>query len=133
MAAPFTPKTRSVLVKQNIASGQITVPARNYMRYRIEVTPEMQDAHLTGSFTATGGSGNDIAVALANEDEFDNWINGHQAQVYYSTPGKETTGQFDVPLAPGTYVLGFNNRFALLSNKYVNVQVDLKYSRLETY
>jgi hypothetical protein len=132
-AIGFAPRTRYAPVTQSIASGQITVQARNYWQYRIQITPEMQSPHLTGTFNVSGGSGNDIDAVVADENEFSNWINGHQAKVYYGTDGKKTTDTFDVRLSPGTYILAFSNKFGLLQNKYVALQVDLKYSRMETY
>lgn len=88
---------------------------------------------MSGSFNASGGRGNDVAVALTSESEFVNWVNGHAARAYYATPGKETTDNFDVRLGPGTYVFGVSNRFGMLSNKYVFLNLNLSYQRLEAY
>jgi len=131
--SPYSPSVRNVPVTQTIASGQVTVKARGYVQYPIQITPEMRGARVVGHFNASGGSGNDVGAVIANEDEFANWINGHEARVFYTTRGKETNGSFDVRLGPGTYILGISNRFALLSDKYVFLEVDLKYSKLETY
>jgi hypothetical protein len=129
----FAPKVRYVPVNQKIATGQVVVKAGGHVRYRINITPEMRDARVAGSFNVSGGSGNDIAAVVATEDEFTNWINGHPAKAYYSTGGKKTTDRFDLRLGPGTYILSFNNRFSTFSDKYVFVEVDLNYARGETY
>jgi hypothetical protein len=127
------PSIRYVPVSQKVATGQVVVKARGYVQYSIHISPDMRDARVSGSFNVSGGSGNDIAAVVADENEFINWINGHQAKAYYGTRGNLTTDRFDVRLGPGNYVLAFSNRFSALSDKYVFLDVDLNYSRLETY
>jgi predicted nucleic acid-binding Zn ribbon protein len=121
-----SPAPAPVLVpgSTNLFTGQIIVRAGGYVKSTFTVEPGMQNFHVAGHFTASGGVGNDIQVVLAEESEFQNWINGHQAKVFYSTD-KETTGHFDVgPLAPGQYVFAFSNTFSLLTEKQVFAQVD---------
>jgi hypothetical protein len=127
------PGRRYVPVSQKIASGQIGVRAKDYMQYQFQITPDMRNAHISGHFSASGGSGNDIEVVIATEDEFANWINGHQARVFYSTQGRKTTDTFDVHLAPGMYYLAFNNRFSAITAKNVLLDVDLDSEKMETY
>ena len=127
------PSIRYVPVNQKIATGQLIVKSGGYVQYRIRINPEMRDARISGSFNVGGGSGNDIEAVLAGENEFPNWINGHEARVYYGTGGKKTTDRFSVRLGPGDYILAFSNKFSVLSDKQVFLNVDLNYSRLETY
>jgi hypothetical protein len=126
--SPFAP--RFVPVSQKVLNGQIIVKSGGFIQYRIQITPDMRDPHLSGRFNASGGSGNDIEVVLASEDEFTNWINGHQAKVYYSG-GKKTTDHFDVRLDPGAYILAFNNKFSLLTDKMISGDISLNYSHAE--
>src|SRR6266852_2757269 len=77
------PKTRYVPVSQKIATGQIVVKANGYVQYRITITPEMIEPSVTGSFNVSGGSGNDIQAVIADEMNYTNWINGHQAQTFW--------------------------------------------------
>ncbi len=93
----------------------------------------MRNATIKGSFTASGGSGNDIAAIIASEDDYTNWSNGHQAKAYWSTQGKQTTGSFDVRLGPGTYYLALNNRFSTFSDKYVAINASLNYQQARTF
>jgi len=132
-STPTAPSVQYVPVTQKIASGQVVVPARGYVQYRIQIPPEGRDAHVSGSFNASGGRGNDVDVALTTESEYINWINGHQARVFYGTAGKKTTDAFDVTLGPGTYVFAISNRFSGISPKYVFLDVKLNYQRMETY
>ena len=92
----------------------------------------MRNPVVSGTFTAAGGQENDIAAVLADESGYTNWINGHQAQVYWSTQGKETTGSFEVHLKPGTYYLALSNRFSAFTDKYVVLEATLKYQQLQT-
>ena len=132
---PLTPvaKTRYVPVSQNIASGQIVVKARGYVQYRITITPEMSEPEITGTFNASGGGGNDIQAVIADDTNYMNWINGHQAQVFWGTPGKQTTGSIQARLRPGMYYLVFSNKFSTFADKQVFLDVDLKYKKAETY
>jgi hypothetical protein len=125
-------KTRYVPVSQKIATGQITVQANGYVQYRITITPEMLQPEITGTFNASGGGGNDIQAVIADEANFTNWINGHQAQVFWGTQGKETTGSMDVHLRPGMYYLVFSNKFSAFTAKQVFLEVDLNYKKAET-
>mgnify|MGYP000539575673 CR=1 FL=1 len=131
--AASPPSVRYVPVSQSIASGQVVVKANGYVQYRIQITADMRDARISGNFNASGGSGNDVSAVIASESEYTNWINGHEARVYYSTQGKKTTDSFDVRLAPGTYYFAVSNKFSAFSDKYVFLNADLKYSRMETY
>ena len=127
------PKTRYVPVSQEIAAGQIIVRANGYVQYRIMITPEMLEPTVTGSFNASGGRGNDIQAVIADEENYTNWINGHQARAFWSTEGRQTTGNIEARLKPGLYYLGFSNKFSAFTNKQVFLEVDLNYRKAETY
>ena len=70
---------------------------------------------------------------MASAGEYTNWINGHQAQVYYSTQGRKPTDTFDLRLGPGTYYFALSNKFSMFTDKYVFLEVDLNYNKMETY
>lgn len=126
-------KTRYVPATEKVATGQIIVKAQGYVQYRIVITPEMVEPTLTGTFNASGGTGNDITAVVADEMNYTNWINGHQSQVFWSTQGKETTGNFELRLKPGLYYLAFSNKFSALTDKQVFVEANLNYKKAETY
>ena len=130
---PLTPPilVRYVPVDEPIATGQITVPARSYVSYKIVVTPEMVDPVISGNFNASGGMGNDVLAFLSDEPNFTNWINGHEAAGFWST-NRETTGSFSIRPPPGTYVLALSNKFSLISGKQVFVDFHLNYKRKES-
>jgi hypothetical protein len=127
----LVPKTRYVPVSEKIATGQIVVKAQGYVQYRLTITPEMVEPTVAGDFNASGGTGNDIQAVIADEENYPNWINGHQAQVLWATQGKQTTGNLEVRLQPGMYYLVFSNKFSAFTEKQVFLDIDLNYKRAE--
>jgi hypothetical protein len=100
---PFSPSIIYETKAEQIASGQIAVQNGGAVFYQFTITRDMSNPVVRGSFTASGGSGNDIAAVIANEEEYSNWINGHEAKVYWTTQGKKTAGSFEVRPPPGKY------------------------------
>ncbi len=111
----------------NVVNALVTVGARNYEDYQINVPQGATSVTVSGSFTASGGSGNDIEVIVLDSTSFVNWQNGHQVSAYYDS-GQVTTNNFNIQLpGSGTYYLVYNNQFSLLSSKNVNTQVNVNY------
>lgn len=123
--APVKVRTSKVLAK-----GTQSIPAGDYLRREIVVTPEMKDAVFTGKFRVEGGFRNDVTAVVAGEEAIENWLNGHRAAVEWQTPGKQTVGTFRVPLKPGKYAFIVSNRFAILSRKLVDLDVELEWTKL---
>jgi hypothetical protein len=114
---------------EKLATGQVTVPAGNiwYTRFNVD-TSVMSNVRVVGRFTASGGFENDIAAILTDEDDFENWKNGHPARALYST-GPTTVGNINAAITtPGTYYLAFSNKGALLMSKNVSAEVELHYN-----
>lgn len=120
----LSPAPVLVPATQNLFTGQITVRPGGYASNTFTVQPGMLNFHVVGQFNASGGLGNDIQVVLADPNQFQDWINGHPATVFYST-NKETTEHFDIgPLGPGQYIFAFSNKFSIFAQKQVFTQVD---------
>src|ERR1051325_6024746 len=98
---------------QNLVNGLVTVPAGSYYDSHFSAT---RTARGFGSFTASGGSGNDIRTIVTTAAGFTNWKNGHQFEMYYDS-GKVTTGSFDEHVPKGTYHVVFDNTFSTFSDK----------------
>ena len=113
----------------NIVNGVATVNAGHYQSYQINVPSGATNVQVQGSFTASGGSGNDIIVLLMDSTSYTNWQNGHQVTPYYNS-GQLTTSNFDVtlPSGSGTYYLVYSNTFSTFSQKNVNTQANLSYT-----
>jgi hypothetical protein len=113
-----------------LAMGQFRVPAQNYLAWRFVVpSVAVRNYRVKGHYSVVGGSGNDIQAVVATEDEFQNWINGHQSRPFYASPGKVTTGDLDSALPPGHYVLAFSNRFSVLTDKAVFAEIKATYEQ----
>ena len=121
------PQTRLVSKSQKIASGEVSIAAGQAVDYRIEIPEGMVEPTLLGTFTASGGTGNDVTAAVADQVNYANWINGHQATVMWQTAGQQSAGRFELKLSPGTYTFGISNKFSTFSDKKVALDVELKY------
>jgi hypothetical protein len=77
------------LQTQSTGSVAFTVNAGSSHYYKFTVQSGAFDVRLKGHFSATGGSGNDIQVALLTEDQYVNWQNGHENKTFYNS-GKVT-------------------------------------------
>ena len=116
---------------EKIADGEVAVAAGKSVYYRLDIRPDMLEPVIKGNFEASGGSGNDIVAAIADEANYINWANGHTSQVLWQTDGQQTVGNFEVKLTPGTYYLGISNRFSAISDKRVALRVNLSYKQEE--
>jgi hypothetical protein len=109
-----------------IANSTFNVTAGSWRYYTVDVTYAMLSPHLVGTFTASGGSGNDIRVFVMTDADYINWSNGHAVYPEYSS-GQLTTGSFDVYLSTGSYYLVYDNSFSSVSDKSVTTTVRLNY------
>jgi len=113
---------------ENIVNGLVTVNAGNYEYYQFSVPSGASAVSVSGSFTASGGSGNDIIVYVMDYTNFVNWQNGHSASAYYNS-GQVTTETISTSLPAGaTYYLVYSNTFSILSSKNVQTTVNLVYT-----
>jgi hypothetical protein len=117
--------------EQKLVSGSIAVNAHSMYWVNFTIAPQMHKARVTGHFQTFGGRLNDIQAVICSEDDFTNFRNGHQAQVFYDS-NKTTVGRINatLPDAPGRYVLAFNNSFSPLSGKTINGEVTLGFETL---
>jgi hypothetical protein len=114
-------------VTSNIVNGLITVDAGGYNTYQFSVPDNAIGATISGSFLASGGSGNDIEVFVMSTTDFINWKNGHQSNVYYQS-GKMTTQSISASLPSGSSLyLVYSNTFSTVTKKNVQTKVDLTY------
>lgn len=100
-----------------VVNTQITVSPGTSQRFSFSVPSGATNAHVHGSFSAAGGSGNDIIVHVKDSGGYD----------YYNS-GQVTTSNFDVNLYAGSYTLVFDNTFSALTTKTVQAQATLNYN-----
>lgn|SRR6266571_3553396 len=112
---------------QNVVNGLITVPAGSYEYYQLSVSSAVTSIVVNGTFTASGGSGNNIDVLVMDQTNFVNWKNGNTGYAIYDS-GQVTTGTVSASLTAGTtYDLVYSNTFSTVSSKNVQTAVNLYY------
>jgi hypothetical protein len=113
----------------NLVNGLLTINGGNYQYYQFTVPSGASGIQVSGTFTASGGSGNDIKIYVLGSTSFVNWKNGHSVSTYYNS-GQMTTGTISATLpSDGTYYLVYDNTFSLFSQKNVNTQATLSYTK----
>src|SRR5215469_5504950 len=63
-------RVRYIPVTRKIASGRVVIKPKDGVDYRIDITPDMHDAQVIGSFTAYGGSNNAVSAVIMPESEY---------------------------------------------------------------
>jgi hypothetical protein len=103
-------------VSDRIGSSTIMVPARNAVQLPFVVNGQ-QGATLEGTYSITGGTGNDVGVALIGPNN-----------VPIVNSGRVTrSGEFHLRLPRGRYTLLFDNRFSNFSAKSVTPDLTLTF------
>jgi hypothetical protein len=115
---PLAEMLSETLMTDHIASNTISVPARNSVSLRFMVRSE-QGALLDGSYSVSGGTGNDVAVALVTSDN----------RVILNSGVVKGGGQLHRRLARGSYAIVFDNRFSTFTSKSVSPTFTLSYYR----
>jgi hypothetical protein len=108
--------------RATICYGNYPVRARSFIFFPFAIS---RSASVEGHFEVAGGAGNDIQVVIGRRTEVLNWLNGHSADVDYASE-KLTSGDVQVSVSnPGDYILAFNNKFSLVSDKRVGANFQL--------
>jgi hypothetical protein len=102
-----------------ILDGSVAVQAAKWVRYPVIVTDGMLNPRIVGRLRASGGTGNDIVVAVMGDADFTNWANGHGGGAIYHS-GQVTVAEVSARLSePGVYIVLLNNGFSSLTPKTV--------------
>jgi predicted nucleic acid-binding Zn ribbon protein len=113
-------------------AGFTSVPAKQLTWKCFSIAASQEDPKVIGRFQAAGGSGNDIQMVVASEDEFTSWRTIHSGTLLYDS-GKMTATGVEVPMpGQGRYCAGFSNAFSGFSAKSVNATINLDFSTWET-
>lgn len=116
-------------VVENISEESILVKAGNVSAIDFYVPIYAKKPQLVGVFKASGGSGNDIICYLMRKVDYSNWVNGHNADIIWSS-GKLTMKDMIIDLSPGEYyTIVYDNRFSLFSDKLVIQKLRLIYQK----
>ena len=111
-----------------IVNSMVRVEPGQYGYYTFTVPSDASNAMVSGTFAAGGGSGNDIKVAILDEQNFINYRNGHQVNAYYSSDQK-TIGNISAKVPSGqTLYLVYDNTFSTVSSKEITTNVSVTYT-----
>jgi hypothetical protein len=130
---PILAQPQLVLKRHSLPlySGFASVPARNVTWKCFSVAASQNDPRVIGRFQAVGGSGNDVQMVVASEDEFNTWRTAHFGTLLYDS-GKMTATGVDVLMpGQGRYCAGFSNAFSARSAKSVNATINFEFSTWE--
>ncbi|MBO0859575.1 MAG: hypothetical protein J2P21_14035 [Chloracidobacterium sp.] len=107
---------------QPLINGTYAVNPGQFLYFPINVGP-LGLSRVRGSFMATGGTGNDIAVYIVDERGLDILRHGGETETIFNS-GKKSRGPIIAefpPLRAATYYLILDNRFSIISAKTVEV------------
>jgi len=108
-------------------NGSVSVDPGYFDYTPFNVTAGGMNVTVTGNFSASGGTGNDIEVYIMNSTQYNSWYNGNQTSVYYDS-GQVTASNISLSLPPGqSYYLIFDNSFSSISSKTVSGEIKLTY------
>lgn len=106
----------------HIEDGTQEIKAHSYDSWTFDVPNSKAGCLLSGKITVLAGGEKDVAVLVLTNDQFTNWQNHHQAQVFFST-GRETVVPLSVTMkGSGKYVLVISNMFSMMTAKTIQTQ-----------
>jgi len=114
------------IVSENIVNDNIVVDEGDMKYYQFSVPSSTKYASVSGTFSASGGSMNDINVLIMDEANFADWRSGRRATQFYES-GKLSTGIISASLPSGTFYLVYSNTFSTFARKGVKTEVNLTY------
>lgn len=115
--------------KNQIVSGITNVPAGQNVYWKLDPLPNYKNVAVKGTFTASGGPGNDVQVFIADETNIVNFKNGHKFNVLFQTDGMQTTGPIQTPLTPWlVYYLVVSNQADSVNDKKVTIDATVTFN-----
>jgi hypothetical protein len=109
-----------------LVEGSIIVKAGVRRIFEFSTPTNSINNRISGRFTASGGTGNDVHVFVLTHDDYTNLVNGHSFNAFYDS-GLLTVSNINVSLPPGPhdYVLSFSNRISFITDKEVTAYINL--------
>ena len=121
------PASPLIMHTMQIVNGNETVNGGAYLDYPFTVPSGASSVSVGGTFTASGGSYNDIKVYVFDSTNFNYYKNGQNFTSLYQS-GQTTTGNIGASIvSSGNYYLVLDNKFSTTSQKTVDIQSDFGY------
>lgn len=118
-----TPQPRPASV--DLVAGPMTVDPLTFRQIPFTIADTGYQGVVVGKYEAWGGK-DDINVVVLAASELSSFRNLGSYRYYYN-PGYIHSDRLKLRLAPGDYVLIFNNRSAVLTSKSVEAYIELRY------
>lgn len=100
---------------------ELVIPAGSVQSFEWEPPQRQPNCRVSGHIEVTNGGSKDVVVLVMPKDDYQNYVNGHEAKVYFQTDKTSAvtlnvnTGQ-TAPL-----IVAISNGFSLLSDKTVRI------------
>ena len=92
-----------------LINGDISVSAETRNNYAFNVTADMKDVSVVGSFKTFGGAPNAIEAYIMDDATYVNWIKGRTVRILFDSESL-SSGDIDQAITvPGVYHLVFAN------------------------
>jgi hypothetical protein len=113
----------------SIVNGTATVNAGTHLDYPFAIPSDASSISVSGTFTAQGGSGNDIKVYVLDSTNFDKYKSGDSFTSLYQS-GQIHSGSINADIvSSGNYHLVLDNKFSTISQKTVNIEASAIYTK----
>jgi hypothetical protein len=108
-------------VVQLATDQELVIPAGSVQTFRWDATPSQPTCHVSGHIQVTEGGSRDVEVSVMAGDDYQNYVNGHEAKAYFQT-GQTTAVTLDLNISrAGPFVVAISNGFSLVSEKKVSI------------
>lgn len=124
-AGSATPAPRPRPPSTDLVAGRMTVEPLTFRAIPFRIADTAHQGVVVGKYEAWGGK-DDINVVVLASSELQHFSNLGSYRYYYN-PGYIHGDRLKLRLAPGDYVLIFNNRSAVLTSKSVEAYIELRY------
>ena len=112
-----------------IVDTTATVNAGTYVPYEFSIPSGASIISASGTFTAQGGSGNDIKVYLFDSTDYQYYKNGQVFTAIYESGQTHTATISTYIPSSGNYYLVLDNKFSTINAKTVDIQATATYTR----
>jgi hypothetical protein len=100
---------------------ELAIPAGSYQTFKWDAPPDKPNCHISGHIEVTDGGSKDVEVVVMRGDDFQNYVNGHDAKQYFQVQ-RTSAVMLDVNTGQaGPLVLAISNAFSVLSEKKVRL------------
>ena len=115
---------------KDLVNGDISVGAEIRNNYAFNVTADMKDVSVVGSFKTIGGVPNTIEAYLMDDTTYKNWIGGRTVHILFDS-GSLSSGNIDQAITvPGLYHIVFANYYtaSVAPEQIVTTNIQLKWN-----